>query len=39
MRKHLLSLLVSCLFVGPAFAQAPPTPAADDYNSIFKTLK
>ena len=38
MAKHLLSLLVSCLFVAQVFAQAPAT-AADDYNSIFKPMK
>ncbi len=39
MTKHLLSLLVSCLFVVQIYAQTPQTTAADDHNSIFKTLK
>ena len=38
MAKHLLSLLVSCLFAAQVFAQAPTT-VADDYNSIFKPMK
>ena len=36
MRKPLLSLLVSCLFVVQIFAQ---NGAADDYNTIFKPVK
>lgn len=39
MAQHLLSLLVSVLFVVQLHAQTPPGTATDDYNSIFKTLK
>lgn len=37
MLKHLLLVLVLCLFASPVAAQAPAS--ADDYNSIFKTVK
>jgi photosystem II stability/assembly factor-like uncharacterized protein len=37
MSKHLLSIFVSFFLVGQLFAQAPQK--ADDYNSIFKTVK
>ena len=39
MIKPLLSLLVSCLFVAQISAQAPPNGGAEDYNTVFKTLK
>lgn len=39
MSKHLLSIFVSCFLVGHLFAQVPQNAAADDYNSIFKTVK
>ena len=39
MSKHLLSLLVVLVFVIQGSAQAPQSAAADDYNTIFKTLK
>ena len=39
MSKHLLSIFLSCFVVGHLFAQAPQTAVADDYNSIFKTVK
>jgi photosystem II stability/assembly factor-like uncharacterized protein len=39
MLKPLLSLLVFCLCVGHVSAQVTQNAAADDYNSIFKTVK
>jgi photosystem II stability/assembly factor-like uncharacterized protein len=39
MSKHLLSLLVVLVFVIQGSAQAQQSAAADDYNTIFKTLK
>src|SRR5438128_1645058 len=39
MSKHLLSIFLSGFVVGHLFAQAPQTAVADDYNSIFKTVK
>src|SRR5688500_17866342 len=39
MSKHLLSLLVVLVFVIQGSAQTPQSSAADDYNTIFKTLK
>ncbi|HEY6120107.1 MAG TPA: hypothetical protein VIV66_09125 [Pyrinomonadaceae bacterium] len=39
MSKHLLSVFVFCFLVGQLSAQVPQNPVADDYNSIFKTVK
>src|SRR5688572_5733156 len=39
MSKPLVSIVVSCFLVGQLYAQVPQTTAADDYNSIFKTVK
>jgi photosystem II stability/assembly factor-like uncharacterized protein len=39
MSKHLLSIVVSCFVLGHLSAQVPPKTVADDYNSIFKTVK
>jgi photosystem II stability/assembly factor-like uncharacterized protein len=39
MNKFLLSLLLVCLFLSQTAAQAPQNSAADDYNSIFKSMK
>ncbi len=39
MAKHLLSIFLSCFLVGHLSAQVPQNAAADDYNSIFKTVK
>jgi len=39
MSKHLLAILALCFFVGHVSAQVPQPAAADDYHSIFKTLK
>src|SRR5260370_12609623 len=39
MSKHLLSIFLSFVGVGHLSAQAPQSAAADDYNSIFKTVK
>ena len=39
MSKLLLSLLIVCVFTLQPSAQTPPATAADDYNTIFKTLK
>jgi hypothetical protein len=39
MSRHLLSIFVSCLFLGQLSAQVPPNTAADDYNTIFKPVK
>ena len=39
MSKHLLSIVVSCFLVGYLSAQAQQPATADDYNSIFKTVK
>ena len=39
MSKHLLSIFVSFFLVGQLSAQVPPNAVADDYNSIFKTVK
>ncbi len=39
MSKLLLSILLSCFLVGHLSAQVPASGTADDYNSIFKTVK
>jgi len=39
MSKLLISIIVSCLFVGHLFAQTPASSKADDYNAIFKVAK
>src|SRR5260370_3326931 len=39
MSKHLLSVFVSCFLLGHLSAQVPQKAVADDYNSIFKTVK
>ena len=39
MSKHLLSVLVSCFLVAQLYAQVPQSTVADDFNSIFKTVK
>ncbi|MFN7999596.1 MAG: glycosyl hydrolase [Acidobacteriota bacterium] len=39
MSKLFFLLLCFCLLLGQLFAQTPSTPAADDLNSIFKTVK
>ena len=39
MSKHLLFMCCLCLFVAQASAQVSPSTAADDYNTIFKTVK
>ncbi len=39
MSKHLLSIFVSCFLVGHLSAQVPQNAVADDYSSIFKTVK
>src|SRR5258706_11797751 len=39
MSKHLLSMFFSLFLVGHLSAQVPQKAAADDYNSIFKTVK
>jgi len=39
MSKLVLSILFSCFLTGQVFAQAPRNAAADDYNSIFKSVK
>src|SRR5437867_3755752 len=39
MAKPLLSIFVSCFLVGHLSAQVPQNTVADDYNSIFKTIK
>ncbi len=39
MSKHLLLIFVLCLLAAPLSAQVKPNAAADDYNTIFKTVK
>ena len=39
MTKRLIPLIVLCFFLTNLAAQTKPTPAADDYNAIFKALK
>ncbi|HUS10023.1 MAG TPA: hypothetical protein VMZ30_06110 [Pyrinomonadaceae bacterium] len=39
MSKLLLSIFVSCFLVGQLSAQVSQNKAADEYNSIFKTVK
>src|SRR5258705_9312728 len=39
MSKHLISIFVCCLLVGQLSAKVPQNGIADDYNSIFKTVK
>ncbi len=39
MSKPLVSIVLSCVLVGQLSAQVPQTTVADDYNSIFKTVK
>ena len=39
MSKHLLSIFLFCFLMGHLSAQVPQNAAADDYNSIFKTVK
>src|SRR5690348_3403393 len=39
MSKYLLSIFLSFFVVGHVSAQAPQSAVADDYNSIFKTVK
>ena len=39
MSKHLLAIFVSCFLVGHLYAQGPQNGTADDYNTIFKTVK
>src|SRR5881392_3569823 len=39
MIKRLISVVALCCLLSNLFAQAPQTAMADDYNSIFKTVK
>src|SRR5215208_1798603 len=39
MLKHLLSMCLVCLFAAQVCAQNSQTTAADDYNSVFKTVR
>src|SRR5688572_11347921 len=39
MSKPLVSIVVSCFLVGQLYAQVPQSTVADDYNTIFKTVK
>jgi len=39
MSKPLVSIFVSCFLVGQLSAQVPQATVADDYNSMFKTVK
>src|SRR5260370_30510110 len=39
MSKHLLSIFAACFLLGHLSAQVPQNSVADDYNSIFKTVK
>src|SRR6185295_1886694 len=39
MTKRLIPLILLCFFLTNLAAQTKPTPAADEYNAIFKALK